>query len=118
MATERMIPSRTATRCASVGSSRCLPDSVGPGAFFSDFSPSALAHLFLGNVNDIIRHAAQCGQELGEAVGRTIEEEAFPHRDLSVAAACWRKGVPLTCHVTIGADIIHAHPNCDGAALG
>src|SRR5262245_38628350 len=42
----------------------------------------------------------------------------LPYRGLSVAAAAWRCGIPLTCHVTIGADIIHAHANCDGAALG
>ena len=74
--------------------------------------------------NDIIRQAAERHQGLGEAVGRVIEEEGegegegFPHKDLSVAAACWRSGIPLTCHVSIGSDIIHAHPNCDGAALG
>ena len=27
-------------------------------------------------------------------------------------------GVPVTVHVGIGYDIIHEHPNCDGAALG
>jgi len=37
---------------------------------------------------------------------------------LSIAAAGWRAGVPVTSHVGIGSDIIHAHPNCDGAALG
>jgi hypothetical protein len=26
--------------------------------------------------------------------------------------------VPVTCHVSIGSDIVHEHPNCDGAALG
>jgi hypothetical protein len=69
-------------------------------------------------LNDIIAQAALDNEGLGEAAGRIAEEERFPHRDLSLAAACWRAGVPLTCHVTIGADIIHAHPNCDGAALG
>lgn len=69
-------------------------------------------------LNDIICHAAQRGEGLGEAVGRTIEKEQFPHGDLSIAAACWRSGIPMTSHVTIGADILHAHPNCDGAALG
>jgi hypothetical protein len=71
-----------------------------------------------GRLNDVIRAAARRGEGLGEAVGRTIEEEHFPHRDLSLAAAGWRTGTPVTCHVTVGADIIHAHPNCDGAALG
>lgn len=69
-------------------------------------------------LNDIIAEGATRNEGLGEAVGRVIEEERFPHRDLSIAAACWRNRVPLTCHVTIGADVIHAHPNCDGAALG
>jgi hypothetical protein len=27
-------------------------------------------------------------------------------------------GVPMTVHVGIGCDIIHGHPNCDGAAWG
>jgi hypothetical protein len=55
---------------------------------------------------------------MGEAVGRVIEAEQFPHRDLSVLAAGCRLGVPVTVHVGIGYDIIHEHPNCDGAAVG
>jgi len=35
-----------------------------------------------------------------------------------VLAAAYRCGVPATVHVGIGYDIIHEHPNCDGAALG
>lgn len=69
-------------------------------------------------LNDVIRQAHAAGEGLGEAVGRTIEEQRFPHRDLSVAAAGWRAGVPVTVHVSVGSDIIHAHANCDGAALG
>lgn len=69
-------------------------------------------------LNDVIAEAARRGEGLGEAVGRTIQEEKFPNRALSVAAACWKAGVPFTSHVGIGSDIIHAHANCDGAALG
>ena len=69
-------------------------------------------------LNDIIREGAARNEGLGEAVGRVIEEDRFPHRDLSIAAAGWRLGIPVTSHVTIGADIIHSHPNCDGAAIG
>jgi hypothetical protein len=69
-------------------------------------------------LNDVAREAARRSEGLGEAAGRIIEEERFPHRDLSLAAACWRKGVPFTVHVSIGCDIVHAHPNCDGAAWG
>ncbi len=71
-----------------------------------------------GTLNDIIAEAARRGEGLGEAVGRTIEESKFPRRDLSVAAAGWRAGVPVTSHVSVGSDIIHAHANCDGAAQG
>ncbi len=69
-------------------------------------------------LNELIRIAAQRGEGIGETVGRTVHEENFPHAELSLAAAGWRAGVPVTCHVGIGCDIIHAHPNCDPAALG
>ena len=69
-------------------------------------------------LNDIIAEAARRGEGLGEAIGRVIEHERFAHRELSLAAAGWRTGVPVTAHVSIGSDIIHAHANCDGAALG
>lgn len=69
-------------------------------------------------INDVIRDAAARGEGLGEALGRTIETERFPQRALSLAAAGWRCGVPVTSHVSVGSDIIHSHANCDGAALG
>ena len=71
-----------------------------------------------GRINDIVSEGASRGEGLGEAVGRTIEEEAFPRRDLSIMAAAYRCGAPFTVHVGIGSDIIHAHANCNGAALG
>jgi hypothetical protein len=37
---------------------------------------------------------------------------------VSICAAGYRLRVPVTVHVGIGYDIIHEHPNCDGAALG
>lgn len=69
-------------------------------------------------LNDIICTAATRGEGLGEGVGRTVETEKFPHREVSLAAAGWRSGVPVTAHVGVGSDIIHAHANCNGAALG
>jgi phosphoglycolate phosphatase-like HAD superfamily hydrolase len=71
-----------------------------------------------GELNDWIREAAEQSFGLGENVGRRIQSSDFPHRDLSVFAAAYRLGVPVTVHVGIGYDIIHEHPNCDGAALG
>jgi hypothetical protein len=71
-----------------------------------------------GELNDWIVECARQGLGLGEGIGRMIGESAFPHRDLSVLAAAYRLGIPVTAHVGIGYDILHEHPNCDGAALG
>ncbi len=71
-----------------------------------------------GQINDIVSNAAKTGLGLGEAVGQHIAENNLPHAEHSVAAAAWRYGVLLTCHVGIGYDIIHEHPNMDPAAFG
>jgi hypothetical protein len=71
-----------------------------------------------GRLNDLARQAAAEGIGFGEAVGRAIWEEAMPWRDSSILAAGYRLGIPATVHVSLGYDIIHEHPNCDGAALG
>jgi hypothetical protein len=71
-----------------------------------------------GAMNDVIRAGAAEGLGLGEALGRTILAGDFPHKSVSVLAAATRLGVPVTVHVGVGYDILHEHPNCDGAALG
>jgi hypothetical protein len=71
-----------------------------------------------GRMNDVIRTGARSGLGLGEALGQAILEGPFPHKDVSVLAAGVRLGVPVTVHVGVGYDILHEHPNCDGAALG
>jgi hypothetical protein len=71
-----------------------------------------------GELNEAIREAAALELGFGENVGRRIEESEYPYRDVSVFAASYRVGVPVTVHVGIGYDILHEHPNCDGAALG
>lgn len=71
-----------------------------------------------GELNDVIVESAAEGLGLGEGVGRHIEASTFPHKDLSVFAAAYRAGVPATVHAGIGYDILHEHPNCDGAAVG
>ena len=71
-----------------------------------------------GRMNDVIRAGARDGLGSGEALGRAILEGNLPHKDLSVLAAGVRLGVPVTVHVGIGYDILHEHPNCDGAAVG
>jgi len=71
-----------------------------------------------GRLNEAAVAAQQDGIGLGEAVGRMIDEEEFPHRDISVFAAGYRFHIPVTVHVAIGQDITHEHPSFDGAAHG
>jgi len=71
-----------------------------------------------GWINDAVNAGVEEGLGFGEAVGKMIVEREFPHRDVSVFAAGYELGVPVTVHVGIGSDIIHEHPNFDGAATG
>ena len=65
-------------------------------------------------------HDGVLGQEvgIGQAVGESIRAANFPYSNLSVLAACVRLQVPVCVHVAIGTDIIHMHPQADGAAIG
>ncbi|MCU0703375.1 MAG: hypothetical protein MUF18_05225 [Fimbriiglobus sp.] len=71
-----------------------------------------------GEINDAVRAGAKDGLGMGEAIGRTISGGDFPHKGVSVLAAAYRLGIPVTVHIGIGYDIIHEHPNADGAVLG
>ncbi len=69
-------------------------------------------------LNDYARVAAESGHGFGETLGRLFEEQQLPNLAVSVLAAGHRFNVPVTVHVAIGQDIIHEHPECDGAATG
>ncbi len=73
-----------------------------------------------GQINDIINqaYADDLHSGLGTCVGRVLHEGDFAHKDISVLAEAYRLGTLVTVHVAIGCDIIHQHPNCDGAATG
>ena len=71
-----------------------------------------------GGINEAAKIGIKEGLGLGEAIGKMIEENDLPHKDISVLAAGYKYRIPITIHVGIGSDIIHEHPNCDGAAFG
>lgn len=73
-----------------------------------------------GRVNDATVIAKQNGLGLGEAVGKMIVEnpDEFPYSKSSLFAAAYKLAIPITVHVGIGQDIVHEHPNFDGAAVG
>ena len=69
-------------------------------------------------LNDWASEADGLSLGLGENIGRRILQSNFPHRDLSILGAAHRLSVPATVHTGIGYDIVHEHPNCDGAVYG
>ncbi|KPL78737.1 hypothetical protein ADN00_05715 [Ornatilinea apprima] len=71
-----------------------------------------------GYINDAMVAGQRDQLGLGEAAGRMIEEGNFPYKEYSILAAAYKLQVPITVHVGIGQDIIHEHPNLNGAALG
>jgi len=56
------------------------------------------------------------GPGLGQAIGEMALKNKF--RKISVLAACAKRGVPATVHLSVGADITHMHPQVSGRDLG
>jgi len=71
-----------------------------------------------GEINDHINLGYKNGLGMGESVGKSIHEGNFPYKNISLLATGYKIKIPITVHVGIGYDIIHEHPNCDGAATG
>lgn len=71
-------------------------------------------------LNDIVNasYARNRQAGMGEAVGEHIEKSDMSWKSISLLAAAYRLGIPATVHVAIGQDILHEHPNFDGAAAG
>ncbi|HEX9283773.1 MAG TPA: hypothetical protein VF882_08290 [Gemmatimonadales bacterium] len=70
-------------------------------------------------MNAAIAAGARAGRGMGEALADCLRGRATlaaPEASLLLAAA--ERGIPVTVHATLGADIIHQHPTADGAALG
>jgi hypothetical protein len=70
------------------------------------------------DINRALKEGVAGGLGYGEAVGRFIIDNNNPHRDDSLLALCVERKIPVTVHVAIGTDIIHQHPDADGAVIG
>ncbi len=68
--------------------------------------------------NESVRRAAREGLGLGETLGLALLEQRPPYAHVSLLAAAYKAEVPVTVHVAIGTDIVHMHPDADGAAFG
>ena len=53
-----------------------------------------------------------------ETLGKKIIAVKARNQSLSILAACYELGVPVTVHAAIGTDIIHQQATMDGAATG
>jgi hypothetical protein len=75
-------------------------------------------------MNDSLAEGNRRKLGYGESLARMILGGEVPYRvrflhpEVSVMAAALGKGIPITVHATIGADIIDQHPNFDGEAKG
>ena len=70
-------------------------------------------------LNRAIIDGAKRGMGLGESVGEMVlKGRRFRYKELSIFSEARRLGLPATVHVAIGTDIIHMHPECDGASVG
>ena len=69
-------------------------------------------------INRALQAALDKGVGFGQAIGRHILDSGHPFREYSLLAACVEKDIPVTVHVAMGTDIIHQHPEADGAVTG
>lgn len=69
-------------------------------------------------INEAIKRGDDDDCGIGEALGRALVEMNPPYADYSILHAAYLLKIPVTVHVTIGTDIIHIHPQADGAAIG
>jgi hypothetical protein len=88
-----------------------VADVLGSGAFGAARETGEV-------LNQAINQGAEQDIGLGEAVGNTLLREDFPFNEQSLLAQARRMNIPVTVHVAMGTDIIHIHPDADGAAIG
>jgi ribosomal protein S5 len=90
-------------------------EDVGPGLDRGVFGMARETGEFL---NRATGEGVAAGLGLGRAIGDAIEAARLPHRRTSILAATARADIPATVHVAVGTDIIHMHPDADGAMIG
>ncbi len=69
-------------------------------------------------LNNAINNGVKKGQGIGRSIGEFIDSSNFAFKDKSIFRAAYTLNIPATVHVAIGSDIIHMHPEADGASIG
>jgi hypothetical protein len=70
------------------------------------------------SINGAINSGFESGKGIGEAVGQYLLDCDYPYNDVSLLATARKLNIPVTVHVAVGTDIVHIHPDADGAAIG
>ena len=69
-------------------------------------------------LSEAVNRGVKKGFGIGRAVGEYIFRSSHPLKDTSMFSEGFRLGVPMTVHVALGTDIMHMHPEADGAMIG
>ncbi len=97
---------------ALIGStSEDVDEALGQGAFGTAEETGQM-------LNEAINQGARNNLGLGEAVGKMLYELQPKFAEFSLLHEAYKNKIPVTVHATIGTDIIHLHPNADGASIG
>ena len=71
-----------------------------------------------GGVNRAISKGVEKGYGIGKSLGEYISKGMFKFGEKSIFCKAYEHRIPATVHIAIGTDIIHMHPEADGAAIG
>jgi hypothetical protein len=69
-------------------------------------------------INTAISEGTAAGLGIGESLGRYLMQVRPACGDRSLLLQSYLRSIPVTVHVTIGADIIHNHPACSPGDTG
>ena len=69
-------------------------------------------------LNSAINDGVKKGKGIGASIGEFINSSNYHFIDKSIFREGYRLGIPMTVHVALGTDIIHMHPEADGALIG
>ncbi|NTU41531.1 MAG: hypothetical protein HGA78_00450 [Nitrospirales bacterium] len=69
-------------------------------------------------VNEAINRGVERGSGIGRSMGEYIASSDFPHKGQSIFGQAFSLNIPASVHVAMGCDIIHMHPEADGARIG
>lgn len=71
-----------------------------------------------GEMNEAFQRGQLEGWGMGEALARALRSHGAANAESSLLVTAYEADVPVTVHTAIGAEIVHQHPACRGAALG